>query len=161
MFIGYQGELAAFIANTREELINSLFIELSGIKEVPFAEMFNGVIYTSEEELIQAKSADVRTVRNSYLEKYVDPKQLVMVWESLSEDDKQMYTAYRQYLLDYTSTENWYLNYPMTLEDWKISYEIEEAEEEPSVEPVEGSNNEVVEPSEAGEDVVELYSMEI
>ena len=71
----------------------------------------------TDEEL----QAEVRAVRNRYLEKYVDPKQLVMVWNSLSADDKKLYADYRQYLLDYTEVEEWYLNNPMTLDEWKQS----------------------------------------
>lgn len=73
MFIGYQGELAAFVASTREELINSPFIELSGIKEVEFAEMFNGVIYTSKEELLQAQTKAVDETRAGLYTAKVDP----------------------------------------------------------------------------------------
>ena len=145
MFIGYQNNVARYVKNTREELEVIPHVTFDKIEEVPFAEEFNGVIYTSEEGLNQAKANDVRAVRNSYLETYVDPKQLVMVWDSLSADDKQMYADYRTYLLDYTKSENWWLSYPMTLEEWKnpLKPVVEE--------PVENSNNEVV----------ELYSMEI
>ena len=73
MFIGYQGELAAFITNTREELINTPFIELSGIKEVEFAEMYNGVIYTSKEELFEAQTKAVEEIRASLYAAEVDP----------------------------------------------------------------------------------------
>ena len=73
------------------------------------------------EPTVEELQAQVRTVRNSYLEKYVDPKQLVMVWDSLSADDKKLYADYRQYLLDYTKVEEWYLNNPLTLDEWKNS----------------------------------------
>ena len=73
------------------------------------------------EPSIEELQAQVRAVRNSYLEKYVDPKQLVMVWDSLSADDKKLYAYYRQYLLDYPQTEGWYLQNPMTLDEWKES----------------------------------------
>ncbi len=73
MFVGYQGELAAFVTNTREELINTPFIELSGIKEVEFAEMFNGVIYTSKEELLQAQTKAVEETRAGLYAAQVDP----------------------------------------------------------------------------------------
>lgn len=76
--------------------------------------------------------AQVRAVRNSYLEKFVDPKQLVLVWDGLSEDERQLYADYRIYLLDYTELENWYLQNPKTLEEWKNSAklvkEVEETE---------------------------------
>lgn len=68
----------------------------------------------------EAKRADVRAVRNSYLVKYVDPKQLVLVWNNLSEEERKEYTDYRQYLLDYPETEeDWYERNPKTFEEWK------------------------------------------
>ena len=73
------------------------------------------------EPTVEELQAEVRAVRNSYLETYVDPKQLVMVWDSLSADDKKLYADYRQYLLDYPQTEGWYLQNPMTLDEWKES----------------------------------------
>lgn len=148
MFIGYQNNVARYVKNTREELEVIPHVTFDKIEEVPFAEEFNGVIYTSEEGLNQAKANDVRAVRNSYLETYVDPKQLVMVWDSLSADDKKMYADYRTYLLDYTKSENWWLSYPMTLEEWKNP-----------LKPVVDTVNDTVNVTE--EPLVELYSMEI
>ena len=118
MFLGYQNDKPIFIANTREELENKPRVKLDKIKEVDFAEMYNGVIYISKENLIKAKCDEIRTVRDSYLEKYVDPKQLVMVWDSLSVDERNTYSEYRKYLLDYTDTEDWYLHNPMTFDEW-------------------------------------------
>ena len=69
---------------------------------------------------VEEMQAEVRAVRNQYLETYVDPKQLVMVWDSLSADDKKLYADYRQYLLDYTEQEDWYLQNPMTFEEWAL-----------------------------------------
>ena len=60
----------------------------------------------------------VRAVRNEYLEIYVDPKQLVLRWDSLSEEDKADVTNYRQYLLDYTSGDAWWEQNPKTFEEW-------------------------------------------
>lgn len=71
------------------------------------------------EPTIEEKKEKVRAVRNSYLVKYVDPKQLVLVWDNLSEEDKKLYTDYRIYLLDYTKKEEWWLQNPITLEEWK------------------------------------------
>lgn len=76
-----------------------------------------------DDKAIEKKKDDVRAVRNSYLEQYVDPKQLFLVWESLSQDDKQMYIDYRKYLLDYTKEENWWEQNPMTIEEWLRDFE--------------------------------------
>ena len=75
------------------------------------------------EPTVEELQAEVRAVRNSYLEKYVDPKQLVMVWNSLTTEEQELYADYRQYLLDYPQTEGWYEQNPMTLDEWKQSVE--------------------------------------
>ena len=74
-----------------------------------------------EQADLENKQKSVRAVRNSYLETYVDPKQIVMVWDSLSADDKKLYADYRQYLLDYPQTEEWYEHNPLTFDEWKKS----------------------------------------
>ena len=71
-----------------------------------------------------SEKADIRAVRNSYLEQYVDPKQLILVWDSLTDDDKKSYTDYRQYLLDYTKGENWWESEPLTYQEWKDGFYI-------------------------------------
>lgn len=88
------------------------------------------VIVAIPEPTVEELQAEVRAVRNSYLETYVDPKQLVMVWDSLSADDKKLYADYRKYLLDYTEQEDWYLQNPMTLDEWKNTLVPEENEQE-------------------------------
>jgi hypothetical protein len=60
----------------------------------------------------EVKEDEGRAVRNSYLETYVDPKQLVMVWNSLTAEEQELYKDYRQYLLDYPQTEKWYEQNP-------------------------------------------------
>lgn len=120
MFIGYQNELKAMIGQTREELEDNLFVNFTKIEEVDFAELYNGVIYTSREELNAAMQSAMRAVRNNYLVEYVDGVvSNPLRWADMSEELKQMYTDYRKYLLDYTETENWWLQAPKTLEEWK------------------------------------------
>ena len=80
-------------------------------------------VLASSAEAIEQKKADVRSVRNQYLEKYVDPKQLVLVWNSLTADEQKEYTDYRQYLLDYPETEGWYEQNPLTFEEWNVPVE--------------------------------------
>ena len=83
-------------------------------------------ILTSSAEAIEQKQAEVRAVRNQYLKQYVDPKQLVLVWNSLTVDEQKEYTDYRQYLLDYPETEGWYEQNPLTFEEWKQVSELEQ-----------------------------------
>lgn len=65
-----------------------------------------------EQAELENKKNSVRGVRNQYLETYVDPKQLVMVWNSLTAEEQELYKDYRQYLLDYPQTEGWYEQNP-------------------------------------------------
>lgn len=114
-------EHKAFLASTKEELENNEFIlQYERIEEYPFAEMYYGVIYVDEKELIAAKEAYIRSVRDSYLVQYVDSVVLnPLRWADISEEEKQTYVDYRRYLLDYTENANWYESKPLILEKWK------------------------------------------
>lgn len=83
-------------------------------------------VLTSSADAIEQKKADVRAVRNSYLVKYVDPKQLVLVWNSLTGNEQKEYMDYRRYLLDYPETEEWYEQPPKTFEEWKQEPDLEQ-----------------------------------
>ena len=103
---------------------NSKFYQSIGMVEMEVEQAYDGGWYLqgfAPEKPVEELQAEVRVVRNSYLEKYVDPKQLVLVWDSLSADERKLYADYRQYLLDYTEQEDWYLQNPMTLDEWKQS----------------------------------------
>ena len=78
----------------------------------------DGKLIHSKDKEVEVKSEKVRAVRNSYLVKYVDPKQLFLVWNSLTDAEKADYTGYRTYLLDYTKLPEWYEQSPKTLEEW-------------------------------------------
>ena len=80
----------------------------------------DGKLVHSKDKEVEVKSEKVRKVRNSYLVKYVDPKQLFLVWNSLTDAEKAKYTGYRTYLLDYTKLPEWYEHNPKTLEEWTL-----------------------------------------
>ena len=82
----------------------------------------DGKLVHSKDKEVEVKSQNVRAVRNSYLVKYVDPKQLFLVWNSLTDAEKADYTSYRTYLLDYTKNPEWYEHNPKTLEEWKLEH---------------------------------------
>ena len=122
MFLGYQNDKIAFIAETREELENMPCVTFAKIEETDKTYFLHNGSYVCEVP-VEEQQAEVRAVRNSYLEKYVDPKQLVLVWESLSVDERNVYSDYRRYLLDYTDNEDWYLSNPMTLDEYLVADE--------------------------------------
>ena len=137
MFIGYQNDKIAFIADTREELENMPCVTLDKIEETDKEYFLHNGKYVCEIS-VEELQAEVRAVRNSYLETYVDPKQLVMVWNSLTAEEQELYKDYRQYLLDYPQTEEWYEQNPLTFDEWKNS--IKPVKENISVEEVVVSN---------------------
>lgn len=83
-----------------------------------------------DEEKLEQRKQQMRALRNSYLVKYVDPKQLVLVWNSLTEDEQKEYTDYRKYLLDYPQQEEWWEKEPMTFEQWKVPMENDNIEQD-------------------------------
>lgn len=73
-----------------------------------------------DEELLEQQKQQVRAVRNSYLEIYIDSKtKNQFMWEDLSEEDKIILGKYRKYLLDYTKEELWWENNPLDYNMWK------------------------------------------
>lgn len=112
-------EFPVMIANTREELENNIFIEFSKIEQVDFAEMYNGKIYLNKEELQKAKEQLVRSVKNNYLEKYIDGIISNDVrWAEMKETEQKKYLEYRKYLVDYSDTENWFESFPKTWNEY-------------------------------------------
>lgn len=68
---------------------------------------------------IESEQNRVRSIRNSYLEQFVDPVvSNALRWADMSEEEKQIYIDYRRYLLDFTEQENWWESNPLTLEEW-------------------------------------------
>ena len=101
---------------------NSAYYQSIGMVEMEVEQAYDGSWYLkgyAPEKPIEKLQAEVRAVRNQYLETYVDPKQLVMVWDSLTAEEQELYKDYRQYLLDYPQTEGWYEQNPLTFEEWK------------------------------------------
>mgnify|MGYP003299960262 CR=1 FL=1 len=123
-YIGYQNDLIAFVADTRAELENAPCVEFTEIKKVEFAEQYNGVIYIDPAELQNAKEAVVREVRNQYLVEYVDAVvSNPLRWADMSAEEQAQITDYRRYLLDYTTTDNWWGQNPLTFDEWKSGSE--------------------------------------
>ena len=121
MFLGYQNELIAFAAKTKEELENLSMVEFTKIEKTNKAvEMVDGVYYIGKESINLAKQEKIRKYRNYLLETEIDPiVSNPLRWADMSEEEQQMYKDYRHYLLDYTSQSKWWEQNPLTLEEWK------------------------------------------
>lgn len=98
MFLGYQKELLACVADTREELENNPFIVFDRIEESPETyELFNGKYYPANNELIAAKNEEIRKQRQSWYEQHTDPltarklrRQVLGQW---TEEDEAAFAA--------------------------------------------------------------------
>ena len=91
---------------------NGLVIEDKG----DYLEAVNPPEPTDEEKQVR-----VRQVRNQYLEQ--TDKYIALSDFPITDEERELYKKYREYLRDYTELENWWLNNPMTFEEWKSSAE--------------------------------------
>ena len=73
-------------------------------------------ILTVSDEAIEQKKAEVRSVRNQYLEQ---TDKFMIADYPIVDDERELYKQYREYLRDYTLSENWWEHSPMTFEEWK------------------------------------------
>ena len=72
-------------------------------------------IVSIPEPTVAEKEAMVRSVRDSYL---VATDKYMIVDFPISAETKAQYRAYRQYLRDYPTTNNWYSKNPKTYEEY-------------------------------------------
>lgn len=96
---------------------NGLIIEDKG----EYLESVNPPAPTMEE-----KQMAVREVRNGYLQ----ATDIYMIADfPISEEERNQYKAYRQYLRDYTTSEDWWAENPLSFEDWKQGQEVLQEED--------------------------------
>lgn len=70
------------------------------------------------EPTVDELKANVRAVRNRYLEQ--TDKYLSVSDYPITDEEREQYKAYRQYLRDYPETECWYGQDPLTFEEWSV-----------------------------------------
>ena len=75
-------------------------------------------VLNDDEKAIEVKKEQVRAVRNQYLE---DTDLYMIIDFPITEEERNQYKEYRQYLRDYTSQPEWYLANPMDFEEWKAN----------------------------------------
>lgn len=99
------------------------------IEEVEDAEMVEvggEFVLKTDDKAIAKQKADVRAVRNSYLQA-TDIYMLVDF--PILDVEREEYKAYRQYLRDYTLGEDWWEQEPKSFSEWKQGRELLLAEE--------------------------------
>ena len=68
------------------------------------------------EPSVEEKEAEVRAVRNQYLEQ---TDEFMIADYPITEEERELYRQYRTYLRDYTLTDNWWESNPLKFEKWK------------------------------------------
>ena len=104
---------------------NTAFYASIGMTSQEVEQAYNGSWYLqgyAPEKSQEVKENEVRAIRNSYLETYVDPFQLVIRWGTLSETEQSYLIEYRQYLLDYTNNDSWWEQNPDDYETWLVAH---------------------------------------
>ena len=70
------------------------------------------------EQSDEEKKAEIRSVRNQYLEQ---TDKFLLSDYPITSTQKAKYKQYRVYLRDYTLTEDWFEHEPMSFADWSTS----------------------------------------
>ena len=73
-------------------------------------------VLTSSAEAIEQKKAEVRAVRNQYLEQ--TDKYMITDYP-ITDEERELYRQYRTYLRTYPECQDWYKANPKTYEEWK------------------------------------------
>jgi hypothetical protein len=91
------------------------------VKETETAlEAWGLTVEEQAEKDLADKQAQVRAVREQYFEDYVDFYQSKpLLWDEMTEEEKQDIADYRHYLMDYTKQEDWWEQNPLNFEEWK------------------------------------------
>jgi len=77
-------------------------------------------VLNDNERAIEVKKEQVRDVREQYFADYVDWYQSKpLFWEEMTDEERADVAGYRQYLKDYTKSEEWWEQNPMDFETWK------------------------------------------
>lgn len=98
---------------------NVEFYRSIGMSEMEVEQAYDGQWYLkgyAPEKPTEQKEADVRAVRNQYLEQ--TDKYMITDYP-ITNEERELYKQYRTYLRDYTLSENWWEHSPMTFEEWK------------------------------------------
>ena len=77
-------------------------------------------VLTTSDPAIEQKKAEVRAVRNGYLEQ--TDKYMIADYP-ITDDERELYKQYRAYLRDYPdSSEDWFKHEPMSFAEWSTSH---------------------------------------
>ena len=98
---------------------NSAFYQSIGMTEIEVEEGYDGSWYLkgyAPEKPIEQREAEVRAVRNQYLEQ---TDKFMIADYPITDEERELYRQYRTYLRTYPECRDWYKANPKTYEEWK------------------------------------------
>lgn len=98
---------------------NTAFYQSIGMSEMDVEQAYDGSWYVkgyAPEKPVEEKEAEVRAVRNQYLEQ--TDKYMIMDYP-ITDDERELYKQYRTYLRTYPECQDWYKANPKTYDEWK------------------------------------------
>lgn len=102
---------------------DSAFYQSIGMSEMEVEQAYDGQWYLkgyAPEKPVEEKKADIRAVRNQYLEQ--TDKYIALSDYPITSTKKAKYKQYRAYLRDYPdSSEDWFKHEPMSFAEWSTS----------------------------------------
>ena len=93
-----------------------------GMSEMEVEQAYDGSWYLkgyAPEKPTEQKEAEVRAVRNQYLEQ--TDKYMITDYP-ITDDERELYRQYRTYLRTYPECRDWYKANPKTYEEWYALY---------------------------------------
>ena len=101
---------------------DSAFYQSIGMSEMEVEQAYDGQWYLkgyAPEKPTEQKEAEVRAVRNQYLEQ--TDKYMITDYP-VSDNERELYKQYRTYLRAYPECRDWYKANPKTYEEWHALY---------------------------------------
>ena len=107
---------------------NTAFYKSIGMSEMEVEQAYDGSWYLkgyAPEKPVEEKEAEVRAVRNQYLEQ--TDKYMIADYP-ITDEERELYKQYRTYLRDYTLSENWWESIPLKFKEWNEPKEPDPSE---------------------------------
>ena len=98
------------------------FYRSIGMSEMEVEQAYDGSWYVkgfAPEKPVEELQAQVRSVRNQYLEQ--TDKYMIADYP-ITDDERELYKKYREYLRTYPECRDWYKANPKTYEEWYALY---------------------------------------
>ena len=101
---------------------NVEFYRSIGMSEMEVEQAYDGSWYLkgyAPEKPVEEKEAEVRSVRNQYLEQ---TDKFMIADYPITDEERELYRQYRTYLRTYPECRDWYKANPKTYEEWYALY---------------------------------------